>query len=284
MSAFPEHFAILRSLSSRGPAWQLLESRSMSSGLPPSESFYRIDSFRRYSSGTTVDNVVYTNVPGWTTRRTVSLRTEDGELLHQTYWKLPMTLQIGIFRFPVLEFEYKAWLPRPSVRIPIPTDQQDLQRYYSYQRQVILQREDRLERRLFDDLPRRPPSPPILSRPISPISTDSDSVHSIMTVYPSHPLDYPVLPPSPVQQIPSTRPLPIPELVGSLLIQNARTNDDTCPISTVPYKELVSLTATSCFHIFDTESIQIWLKEHQQCPVCRHSISNLVTKEIKNWI
>jgi len=276
MSAFPEHFAILRTLSSRGPSWQLFQSKYICSGLRPSECFYKIIPYTRAG----IDEVIYSEDQSWTTQKSVSLRTQDGELLVQKYCILPMILYIGNSEFPIVEFEYKAWLPKPSSRSPVSNHIRVLQAYNDCMRRI-----HRVDRRLFDDLPRRPPTPPHFSRPVSPISTVSDDAHSVISIFPGyHSLDFPALPPSPVSISPpvSSKPLPIPELVGMLLIQNAKTSEDACPISTIPFKELTSLTATSCFHVFDTESIQTWLKQHRECPICRNSVSNFITKELKN--
>jgi hypothetical protein len=288
MSDFPAHFAVLRTLSSRGPHWQFLESKYISSGLSSSQAFYEINSHSWFLDVGILDDVVSNiNTPGWMRPKILSVRTQSGELKTITYWKLPMTIHIGNSEFPILHFEYKAWLPRPSSRIPI-SNSSEVLRTYNTCLHRISNTEDRIERRLFDTLPPRAPTPPRLSRSESPASTDSDGTLSVMTVYPTYhpldfpPLDFPPLPPSPAASPTPSKPLPIPELVGSLLIQNATTGEDACPISTVPYKELKSLSVTSCFHVFDTESIQTWFKEHKQCPVCRHSIANMITKTIKN--
>ena len=282
MSAFPAHFAIVRTLSTRGPYWQLLESKYISSGLPSDQAFYEIYPHSIFGGLANLDEVVFSDVPSWMERKTLAVRTEGGELRIQKYWKFPMMLLVGNSQFPILHFEYKAWLPRPASRLSISNHTQVLQTYNDYVRRLRVG-EDEVRRRLFDTLPRRPPTPPILSRSTSPVSTDSDDAQSVMTVYPSFdPLQFPPLPPSPSISPSPPKPLPIPYLVGSLLIENAKSSEDACPISTIPYKELLSLTATSCFHVFDTQSIQIWLRDHQQCPVCRNSIANMITKEVKN--
>lgn len=231
-----------------------------------------------------MDNELVTNTgtSGWTRGKILPVRTQTGEFKNLLYWTLPMAIDMGLVFLPILHFEYKAWLPRPSSRIPVSNPSHTLRIYNSYVERCTND-QIRVERRLFDTLPARPPTPPLHSRSDSPASVESDGTLSVMTVYPSyHPLDFPPLPPSPSESPPPAKPLPIPELVGNLLIQNATGGEDACPISTVPYKELQSISATSCFHVFDTESIQTWLKEHKQCPVCRNSIANIITKSIKN--
>lgn len=280
MHHFPDTIAILRTQSSRGPYWQLLQSRQVSSGLTVN-SFYEVSSL---PWDYPISNITYPTVLDWTTTRMVSVRTETGELKRLKYWQFPMSLSSGNHQFDVIHFEYKAWLPRPSSRVAFGLPNTVLQEYNRKVSYLTNSEEEPVRRRLFDSLPHRSPTPPLLSRSVSPTSLDLDDTQSVVTVYDPHyhPLAYPPLPPSPTESPPPPKPLPIPELVGTLLIQNATAGEDSCPISAVPYKELTSLSATSCFHIFDTESIQTWLKDHNQCPVCRHSIANLITKKLKN--
>ena len=64
------------------------------------------------------------------------------------------------------------------------------------------------------------------------------------------------------------RALPFPPHVVSLLIQTAIAKGDPCPIS---LGELTAenATVTSCGHVFQRESIEHWLSDHSECPVCR---------------
>lgn len=282
MITFPERFVILRTQSSRGPYWQLLQSRHISSGLSDTESFYEVSSPSWITNTTPISEPHYTNSSSITKQR-VQIRTQSGELSTLKYWRLPMVLVIENHNIPVLHFEYKAWIPLPSYRIPISNSSEALRRHNEYVQRCsdidipMNNREQDVRRRLFDDLPQRPPTPPRYRR-----GSDS-SIESVLTVYDSiHPLDFPPLPSSPPTSPVLARPLPIPELVGHLLIQNAVQGEDTCPISAIPYSELKKISATSCFHVFDSESIRTWLQDHTQCPVCRNAIANMITKEIKN--
>lgn len=282
MTTFPERFVVLRTQSSRGPYWQLLQSRHINSGLSDSESFYEISTPSWMTDRISIGQPHYTNsLPIY--RHRLQIRTQSGELSVLKYWCLPMYLVIENHNIPILHFEYKAWIPLPAYHIPISNSSESLRHYNEYVRRYthldipMDQREEDVQRRLFDDIPHRPPTPPRNRR-------DSDSsTESVLTVY--HSSDFPPLPPSPPSSPSSfsqVKPLRIPELVGNLLIQNAIQGEETCPISAVSYKELTSISATSCFHVFDTESICTWLRDHNQCPVCRNLVSNMITKELKN--
>jgi hypothetical protein len=70
---------------------------------------------------------------------------------------------------------------------------------------------------------------------------------------------------------------PIPRHIAEILINNARSGTESCPVTAVPYNECESLTITSCFHIFDTEALNRWLTTNDTCPVCRATAENNIT-------
>lgn len=74
----------------------------------------------------------------------------------------------------------------------------------------------------------------------------------------------------------ATRPFPLPKHIGDLIIANARSGTDACPISASNYSECQSLAVTSCFHTFDSESLATWQTTHDTCPVCRMYITNTI--------
>jgi SUMO ligase MMS21 Smc5/6 complex component len=43
-----------------------------------------------------------------------------------------------------------------------------------------------------------------------------------------------------------------------------------------PFQECHSTTVTSCFHIFETDAIQTWLRGHTTCPVCKQAVGTHV--------
>ena len=63
---------------------------------------------------------------------------------------------------------------------------------------------------------------------------------------------------------------PIPRRIAWLVAEDACKNKESCPITT---NELSPITAavTSCFHVFESESLSEWFARHPvtKCPVCR---------------
>lgn len=75
-----------------------------------------------------------------------------------------------------------------------------------------------------------------------------------------------------------TRIAPIPKNVGEILLANARSGADSCPIAATPFSECTKLCVTSCFHIFDESNLNRWRQDHTSCPVCRCKIENVVSE------
>lgn len=65
----------------------------------------------------------------------------------------------------------------------------------------------------------------------------------------------------------------IPAFVCQLLVKNAIEKNEACPITLQPIAQLSSLGITSCFHLFDYESLNRWATLHQKCPSCRAALS-----------
>ena len=76
---------------------------------------------------------------------------------------------------------------------------------------------------------------------------------------------------------PSTEPKPdagaIPSFVIEALIQKDLTQE--CPISFTPLKDCKVVAAAECFHCFEKEAIEEWLKTSRDCPACRKRIRTL---------
>ena len=70
--------------------------------------------------------------------------------------------------------------------------------------------------------------------------------------------------------VPKTKakPKPIPRRIAWLVAEDACKNKESCPIS---MEDISPITAsvTSCFHVFDTPSLNTWLQEKNTCPTCR---------------
>ena len=283
MTAFPQAFAVLRTLSYRGSYWQIIEVNSHTYN-EINHIYYDFNLEGRFRNTRQVDEVIFLpRLPIYPKKATFRLDVDD--IRELTYYTVPMQLRIFDETIPVLNFELKAWLPRPEFRIPVENSEdvynafhRSLQDYRVSRRQQSPSQQRSQVARQIDF---RPPTPPLPGHQ-SPASVRSDNSDISIYASPEMRFEFPTLPASPSSSPVASRPLPIPELVGHLLIENAIRGEDSCPITAVPYREIQRISATSCFHVFETEAIQTWLREHSQCPVCRNSINNMITKEIKN--
>ena len=74
--------------------------------------------------------------------------------------------------------------------------------------------------------------------------------------------------PAPAAAVVAARPVTLQAFTIQALINHAISEQMTCPISmNIINKD--SACVTSCQHIFERESIQHWLSDHNNCPVCR---------------
>ena len=75
-------------------------------------------------------------------------------------------------------------------------------------------------------------------------------------------------PPAPAAPKTKLKPKAIPRRIAWLVAEDACKNKESCPIS---MEDISPITAsvTSCFHVFDTPSLNIWLQEKNTCPSCR---------------
>lgn len=68
---------------------------------------------------------------------------------------------------------------------------------------------------------------------------------------------------------------PLPSFVMDLLVKDAKETHKTCPITMIAFAELESIGITSCFHLFELESLERWKQEHGDCPLCRSVLSTI---------
>ena len=286
MQDFPNHFAILRRLSMRGSHWQFFEAN-----YNENQDAYEVKTPQWESD---VTHVTHSGILPFQENavRFVRIQLPNGAVRQVVFWFIPVMVNTGVEdRIPVIDFNFKAWLPRPSRRIRAEDTNEIHQIFESLERRYsslsgsisyIPDNDDRIPSQ-----PVRPPTPPRRrSRESFSEATESDDdTQSILTVYPTVEnrllgsplrLDFPPLPASPTEE--QRIPLPIPEHVGSLLIHHARGTEETCPITAIPFKEISCLAVTSCFHVFDHLALNRWRQEHTSCPVCRTMITNVVTK------
>lgn len=163
------------------------------------------------------------------------------------WWKMPLYYELATIKIPVIEFQYKAWLPESGVVITHPPLRDEITSIY-----------ESVNSEIFNQIAssQRPPrvlTPPIRPGTVQRVSTISRSMIQI-------------------------RPLVLPQSVGQIILHSTRLSSDACPITSTPYSEIANLSVTSCFHVFDTESIEQWRETHSTCPVCRTEITNMVSE------
>jgi len=56
--------------------------------------------------------------------------------------------------------------------------------------------------------------------------------------------------------------------VADLILRNAAAEGARCPITMDPIEETETFTVTACYHVFNAEALQRWLRERSTCPEC----------------
>ena len=64
----------------------------------------------------------------------------------------------------------------------------------------------------------------------------------------------------------------IPLFVAEILLKDAISKRSECAISMKLLADCESITLTSCYHLFETESIVRWQQSSSDCPVCREAL------------
>jgi hypothetical protein len=93
---------------------------------------------------------------------------------------------------------------------------------------------------------------------------DHDNVRRSMLVRLGIPLE-------PEQEPEQQQPQPpdqIPQFVADIMKRDAISSKLTCPIS-LESLDLVPLSITSCFHLFQRDCIATWMERDNSCPVCK---------------
>jgi hypothetical protein len=204
----------------------------------------------------------------------------SGDIQEVLYWYTPFYLTSrSLPNIPILEFQYRSWLPGDYEPFPLDTD---TNRFFRILREIeeerlreIRVREDegsrgrRWEPTYYDDYP----------YPNRYIENRRNSLIRMATPPRPEPVARIVEVPVTVERIVvQQKILPLPKDVGLVLLANARKGSDSCPIAATPFAECEKLSISSCFHIFDSNSLAIWQTDHQTCPVCRSKLENVVTE------
>lgn len=66
----------------------------------------------------------------------------------------------------------------------------------------------------------------------------------------------------------------LPKFVADLILRDAAAEGKLCPITMEPIEATEAYTVTACYHAFNKEALQRWLRDHRTCPECNQSISS----------
>ena len=77
-------------------------------------------------------------------------------------------------------------------------------------------------------------------------------------------------PPQETQEIP---PSQIPLFVANLIKNEAIAKNTSCPISMESFSDCKTCSLTSCYHLFERESLATWLSTKNTCPVCKQQVT-----------
>ena len=294
-NAIPSMFAILRNNAYRGTQVQILKAN-----FSHSQQYFVIKN---------VEDYYYTNTGAGGERfriRPTRLRTlgnavysmrfrnpDTNAIMDVKYWYLPFTFHNP--NIPFLEFQYRSWIPRCLHYTPFTTDigmneiMRVIERIQEERLNTIRSMED-------DGVPERAPFPIHHDYHSGYGQDDHDDRHFMHEDFVGvnrYRTRMPPPPPPPSIQpevrivqveVPVERIIvqniqkPLPKSVGDILLANARGGVDSCPIAAVLFKDCSKLSVTSCFHIFELESLSRWQENHTTCPVCRAKIENVVSE------
>lgn len=154
------------------------------------------------------------------------------------YWYLPFKIG-GI---PIIDFQYSSWLPR------------DYKQIYPRENAADIFEAIRLLR--FDNLDALK-------------NADNHRIQTLTLPVVQEPQPQPLTQTPPIQRVKETKETSVPKHVHQALLRDAKSGTESCPISMNTYSECKDLSMTSCFHIFDKDSIDHWLRSNTTCPVCR---------------
>jgi hypothetical protein len=220
------------------------------------------------------------------------LNRETREVQEVKYWYLPYYFRYRGMVIPLLEFQYRSWIPADYMPVPIslniPSITDVMERIQHERLQEIRSIEDseRNPHRTpwfndfngYDDHDDSVSTPSYMlaagaGRSRRALTPPPPPVPELRIVHVEVPVDRVV-----ERVVIERRALSLPKDVGDLLLAQARGGTDSCPIAATPFSECEKLCVSSCFHIFDKQSLATWQESHTSCPVCRCKIENVVSE------
>ena len=295
----PEYFAIVRSNTYSGPSFQVLHSSWVSDrtrGL--ADHFNVVDD-------NTENNAYVLHLEERRNhlhdRHIYSARCKHPNTSHilETYfWFLPFELMSHRVGIPVLEFHTRAWIPRAEERVQVslsfPMDNfilvaENIQREMLHEIRRLEDDDSQFMSRFRNNTFSWFSSRNISSGPddyddrLGPGNFVGAGGYNRRRPRTPSPVPVPRIVESvrivevPVERVVvQTRTAPLPKAIGDIILAGARTGTDSCPIASIPFKDCTQICVTSCFHIFETASLNRWREDHTTCPVCRARIENVV--------
>ncbi len=68
----------------------------------------------------------------------------------------------------------------------------------------------------------------------------------------------------------------IPKRVVDLLVADAVSKQESCPISLEDFTQGMRISVTSCYHLFQEDALKTWMRSKSSCPLCKESIAFVV--------
>lgn len=293
LTAFlPQIFGVVRTQSLRGPCVQLCTSRYIQEGQVGHDYFIVRNAGTNDIRSIDLDIHLVTRNIERQIHRLRYKHPESGQIQEVYFWFLPFQMNRGHQAIPLLDFQYRSWLPTSYIPVPFQFDPQQAMRMIE-----VIQQEKLEEIRRLEDLEAEGHQYSSYLSRTRRFEQDEDMDYERMNMFDprasgrrSRLLSEPRTPSPPREvrvvevQVPvervviQTRVQALPKAVGDILLANARQGEETCPIAAIPLKECEKICVTSCFHIFDTQNLERWRENHTTCPVCRTKIENVVSE------
>ena len=64
----------------------------------------------------------------------------------------------------------------------------------------------------------------------------------------------------------------ITSILYSELTHEEKEENTMCPITIETFEDTTKVVKTKCNHIFSKEGLKLWLKSHNNCPMCRSAL------------
>lgn len=265
MIAFPQYFAVYHN---RTKSFQLFESRNITHISSNHYNIYGISNFIEPIPVTTqfrtsIHYINNNNDFGEYIVKIANMSEDQLRYDERKFQSSPFKLILNItdissHSVPVLLFQYNSWLPPQNINLTSNISVADEELYLKYNTPNTITNTfiDHYNEEDNNMIEENEDNETVVNNVVRHLSFDDISL---------------VRP-----HVSSITPLFLPSHIGKMIITNARLGNECCPILSQPLKECHTLSVTSCFHIFDRNSLQTWRIINNNCPECRCVIVNVV--------